>query len=202
MKNWLVCLGFSHLVIIIESPAVKIITKYKFGVIYCKAGQTTEMEWLGNDDASEGFSEFLSLLGEKVPLKNWRHYNAGLDTLNDSAGTHSIYTRFEGYEVMFHVSTMLDHSAESEQQVGKKRHIGNDIVVILFKEGDEPIIPAFRSQYNHIFVVVADAGDGNYAISVARKTGVDLFGPPIPTPPLIPKNLLREFLLYKCKLSC
>jgi hypothetical protein len=71
-----------------------------------------------------------------------------LDVDGDTSGTHSLYTRFENYEIMFHVSTMLEHSLENEQQVGIKRYVGNDIVVIMFKEGTEPIVPTFRSQYN------------------------------------------------------
>jgi hypothetical protein len=35
----------------------------------------------------------------------------------------------------FHVSTMLPFQPEDKQRVEKKRHIGNDIVVVVFKEG-------------------------------------------------------------------
>ena len=65
----------------------------------------------------------------------------------DTTGTHSIYTEVEGYDVMFHVSTMLEHSND-EQQINKKRFIGNDIVIILFKEGNTKIVPKFRSHFN------------------------------------------------------
>ena len=44
---------------------------------------------------------------------------------DNSTGSHSIYTVFEGLQVMFHVSTMLPHSQHDSQQVEKKRHIGN-----------------------------------------------------------------------------
>ena len=32
-------------------------------------------------------------------------------------GNHSLYTMYEGHEVMFHVSVMLPYSKESKQQV-------------------------------------------------------------------------------------
>lgn len=35
---------------------------------------------------------------------------------------------------MFHISTMLPHSLTDTQQLEKKRHIGNDIVLILFQD--------------------------------------------------------------------
>lgn len=58
--------------------------------------------------------------------------------------------------MMFHVSTLLPHSEMDVQQVEKKRHIGNDIVIIVFQdEGSEPFDPAcISSEYVHCIVVV------------------------------------------------
>lgn len=47
-------------------------------------------------------------------------------------GKYSIYTLYEGHEIMFHVSTLLPYSRDNKQQVERKRHIGNDIVNIVF----------------------------------------------------------------------
>ncbi|KAL3312059.1 GTPase-activating Rap/Ran-GAP domain-like protein 3, partial [Cichlidogyrus casuarinus] len=52
--------------------------------------------------------------------------------MNDTTGKESVYTVYEGHEIMFHVSTMLPHSGQSTQQIERKRHIGNDIVNIIF----------------------------------------------------------------------
>lgn len=38
--------------------------------------------------------------------------------LDDSAGTHSVYTKYQDREIMFHVSTMLPFSPNDRQQVG------------------------------------------------------------------------------------
>lgn len=35
----------------------------------------------------------------------------------DSTGTHSLYTRYQDYEIMFHVSTMLPYTSNNTQQV-------------------------------------------------------------------------------------
>ncbi|KAF3849304.1 hypothetical protein F7725_015801 [Dissostichus mawsoni] len=56
---------------------------------------------------------------------------------DDTTGMNSIYTVYQGHELMFHVSTMLPYSKENKQQVERKRHIGNDIVTIVFQEGDD-----------------------------------------------------------------
>lgn len=57
---------------------------------------------------------------------------------------------------MFHVSTLLPFTANNRQQLLRKRHIGNDIVTIVFQEpGAQPFTPKnIRSQFQHVFVVV------------------------------------------------
>lgn len=60
---------------------------------------------------------------------------------------------------MFHVSTLLPFSKENKQQLERKRHIGNDIVNIIYQEGGDPLKPTFnpsamKSQFTHIFAVV------------------------------------------------
>ncbi len=54
-------------------------TNYKFGVLYCTRA-TREEELYDNEHGSTSFEEFLTLLGEKVELLNFPHYNGGLDT--------------------------------------------------------------------------------------------------------------------------
>ncbi|KAM6337456.1 GTPase-activating Rap/Ran-GAP domain-like protein 3 isoform 7-T8 [Alca torda] len=107
---------------------------FKFGVLYAKDGQLTDDEMFSNEIGSESFQRFLHLLGDTITLKGWTGYRGGLDTKNDTTGTCSIYTVFQGHEIMFHVSTMLPYSRENKQQVERKRHIGNDIVTIVFQE--------------------------------------------------------------------
>lgn len=50
---------------------------------------------------------------------------------------------------MFHVSTLIPFYPKDEQQVERKRHLGNDIVLIVFKEGETPFNPlCIHSQFN------------------------------------------------------
>lgn len=103
---------------------------YKVGVLYCKSGQNTEEEMYNNEHAGPAFEEFLSCLGERVRLKGFDKYRAGLDNKTDTTGLHSIYTTFNDCEIMFHVSTLLPYTPNNRQQLLRKRHIGNDIVTI------------------------------------------------------------------------
>lgn len=89
----------------------------KVGIMYCKSGQSTEEEMYNNESAGPAFEEFLQLLGERVRLKGFEKYRAQLDTKTDSTGTHSLYTTYKDYEIMFHVSTMLPYTPNNKQQV-------------------------------------------------------------------------------------
>nr|XP_019941031.1 PREDICTED: signal-induced proliferation-associated 1-like protein 1 [Paralichthys olivaceus] len=88
----------------------------KVGVMYCRAGQSSEEDMYNNESSGPAFEEFLDLLGERVRLKGWEKYRAQLDNKTDSTGTHSLYTRYQDYEIMFHVSTMLPYTANNTQQ--------------------------------------------------------------------------------------
>jgi hypothetical protein len=43
--------------------------------------------------------------------------NAYLCFTDDTTGINSVYTVYQGHEIMFHVSTMLPYSKENKQQV-------------------------------------------------------------------------------------
>lgn len=176
----------------------------KVGIMYCKAGQSTEEEMYNNESAGPAFEEFLQLLGERVRLKGFEKYRAQLDTKTDSTGTHSLYTTYKDYEIMFHVSTMLPYTPNNKQQLLRKRHIGNDIVTIVFQEpGAQPFSPKnIRSHFQHVFVIVRAhkpcTDSVCYSVAVTRSRDVPSFGPPIPKGVTFPKsNVFRDFLLAK-----
>uniref|UniRef100_A0A3Q0RHU2 Signal induced proliferation associated 1 like 1 n=1 Tax=Amphilophus citrinellus TaxID=61819 RepID=A0A3Q0RHU2_AMPCI len=176
----------------------------KVGVMYCRAGQSTEEEMYNNETAGPALEEFLQLLGEKVRLKGFTKYRAQLDTKTDSTGTHSLYTSYKDYEIMFHVSTLLPYTPNNKQQLLRKRHIGNDIVTIVFQEpGAHPFTPkAIRSHFQHVFIIVRvhnPCSDSTcYSVAVTRSQDVPSFGPPIPKGVTFPKStVFRDFLLAK-----
>ncbi|KAL1489288.1 hypothetical protein ABEB36_014213 [Hypothenemus hampei] len=197
---------------------------FKFGVIYVKPGQLTDDEFLSNgqfsiflnleihtfkfcsEHGSDKFDQFLNLLGEKIKLKNWDKFRGGLDTKRDMTGHHSIYTIYEGHEIMFHVSTLLPYSRDNRQQLERKRHIGNDIVNIVFLDSDDDVTDwhtqfkpnCIKSQFTHVFAAISMSGNGRYRLSIFSDEAVPLFGPSLPCPPIFDDpNFFREFLLVK-----
>ena len=46
--------------------------------MYCRNGQQTEEEMYNNEEGGAAFNEFLELIGQKVRLKGFNKYKAGL----------------------------------------------------------------------------------------------------------------------------
>lgn len=180
--------------------------RFKIGVLYARPGQTTEDEIYGNETGSKAFDDFLLLLGEKVELKSHTKFAGGLQTKEGAAtGRHSIYTEFQGLEIMFHVATYIPFTPEDRQQVERKRHIGNDIVVIVFRDGTDGIdgfsAANISSHFNHTFVVVEPVQGSSplaYKVGLVYKSGVRPSKPFLPFPPTFQANdTFRQWMLTK-----
>eukprot|EP00834_Sanchytrium_tribonematis_P003266 NODE_121_length_17861_cov_0.498480.p3 type:complete len:323 gc:universal NODE_121_length_17861_cov_0.498480:14709-13741(-) len=182
----------------------QVIRSYKFGLTHIKNGQSTEEEMFGNTekDGTPAYKEFLSFLGEEIKLKGWQEYKAGLDVQNSLTGDKSLYTKWQGYEIMFHVAAFLPHNPHDRQQIEKKRHIGNDIVTIVFVEpGAVYDIKTNTSKQNHVIAAVTPHPDG-YKLMFATRKGVPPFFPELPDPPIIKKDAVgRDFFLHRCNLN-
>ncbi|ELW65120.1 Signal-induced proliferation-associated protein 1 [Tupaia chinensis] len=177
----------------------------KVGILYCRADQGSEEEMYNNQEAGPAFMQFLTLLGDVVRLKGFESYRAQLDTKTDSTGTHSLYTTYQDHEIMFHVSTMLPYTPNNQQQLLRKRHIGNDIVTIVFQEpGSKPFCPTtIRSHFQHVFLVVRAHAPctthTSYRVAVSRTQDTPAFGPALPPGggPFAANADFRAFLLAK-----
>lgn len=52
----------------------------KVGILFCRAGQSTEEEMYNNETGSPALDQFLDLLGHKVQLKGFTKHRAQQDT--------------------------------------------------------------------------------------------------------------------------
>ncbi|XP_065135769.2 rap1 GTPase-activating protein 1 isoform X3 [Paramisgurnus dabryanus] len=191
----------SRLIVTFDEHVIN--NNFKFGVIYQKFAQTTEEELFGNSEESPAFVEFLEFLGEKIELHDFKGFRGGLDVTHGQTGTESIYHNFHDKEIMFHVSTKLPYTEGDSQQLQRKRHIGNDIVAIVFQDENTPFVPdMIASNFLHAYVVVqvenACTEDVLYKVSVTARDDVPFFGPALPDPAIFRKNTeFHEFLLTK-----
>ncbi|XP_040888843.1 rap1 GTPase-activating protein 1 isoform X9 [Toxotes jaculatrix] len=191
----------SRLIVTFDEHVIS--NNFKFGVIYQKFGQTTEEELFGNMEESPAFVEFLEFLGHKIELHDFKGFRGGLDVTHGQTGTESVYTSFHNKEIMFHVSTKLPYTEGDSQQLQRKRHIGNDIVAIVFQEENTPFVPdMIQSNFLHAYVVVqvenACTDNVTYKVSVTARDDVPFFGPALPDPAIFKKGPeFREFLFTK-----
>ncbi|TKS70751.1 Rap1 GTPase-activating protein 1 [Collichthys lucidus] len=191
----------SRLIVTFDEHVIS--NNFKFGVIYQKFGQTSEEELFGNMEESPAFVEFLEFLGHKIELHDFKGFRGGLDVTHGQTGTESVYTSFHNKEIMFHVSTKLPYTEGDSQQLQRKRHIGNDIVAIVFQEENTPFVPdMIQSNFLHAYVVVqvenACTDNVTYKVSVTARDDVPFFGPALPDPAIFKKGLeFHEFLFTK-----
>ncbi|XP_057355802.1 rap1 GTPase-activating protein 1 isoform X10 [Manis pentadactyla] len=191
----------SRLIVTFDEHVIS--NNFKFGVIYQKLGQTSEEELFSTNEESPAFVEFLEFLGQKVKLQDFKGFRGGLDVTHGQTGTESVYCNFRNKEIMFHVSTKLPYTEGDTQQLQRKRHIGNDIVAVVFQDENTPFVPdMIASNFLHAYVVVQAEGGGPdgpfYKVSVTARDDVPFFGPPLPDPAVFRKGPeFQEFLLTK-----
>ncbi|XP_073993282.1 rap GTPase activating protein 1 isoform X4 [Rhodnius prolixus] len=195
------CPRSSHLIAAYDEHVL--VCQYKFGVLYQRFGQTAEEQLFSNRTSSPAFDEFLSCLGHRINLKYHKGYRGGLDTQFGQTGEEAVYQVYKESEIIFHVSTLLPYTDNDPQQLQRKRHIGNDIVAIVFQEKNTPFSPdMIASHFLHAFIIVQaiepNTPNTRYKVSVTARDDVPMFGPSLPNPPIFRKGPeLREFLLDK-----
>ncbi|XP_056445096.1 rap1 GTPase-activating protein 1-like isoform X5 [Gadus chalcogrammus] len=191
----------SRLIVTFDEHVIN--NNFKFGVIYQKYGQTSEEELFSNTNESPAFVEFLEFLGEKINLHDFKGFRGGLDVTHGQTGAESVCSNYRNKEIMFHVSTKLPYTEGDAQQLQRKRHIGNDIVAIIFQEESTPFVPdMIASNFLHAYVVVqvmnACSDNVLYKVSVTARDDVPFFGPALPEPAVFRKGPeFHEFLFTK-----
>jgi hypothetical protein len=128
-------------------------------------------------------------------------YRGDLDVKTNSTGTHSWFSSVDGVDIMFHVSTELPSGEDEQQQLGKKRRIGNDLGVIIFQDGGT-FVPPIVSQLLHVYTVVSPIEIGGrefYRVEMSQKAGVEMCSPPLDAPfSLYPATpAFKRLLTYK-----
>ncbi len=148
--------GIRAIAVLDRTPSIDL---HKIGIVYVAPGQKNETEILANTYGSPAYSHFLSTLGHLVPLANNRDiYTGGLDTSPEC---------FDGKfgllfipdqrltQMIFHVTTMMPTQSHDPSSTAKKRHIGNDYVMIVWNEaGFEFNRETIPGQFNLIQIVI------------------------------------------------
>ncbi len=145
---------------------------HKMGVLFVARGQRTEAEIFANQRGSVHYARFLKSVGDTVRLQGYHGYAGGLDTAADADGQFSVRFRDETVEVMLHCATMMPPG----NLLAKKRHLGNDNVLIVWDESHEFDPRVLQSDLNMVSIVVAPVG-ALARVSVFRKREIGHFAP-------------------------
>ncbi|KAF2074910.1 hypothetical protein CYY_003787 [Polysphondylium violaceum] len=150
----------------------------KIGVIYTAEGQDDQKDILRNDKGSDLYREFVDGLGWPVDLTTHQGYLGGLDR-KKSTGITAPYYATPSIETIFHDITLMPTNPIDSQQIHKKRHVGNDIVNIVWSEHIRDYSPTtITSQFNDALVIVYPLSNGLFRIQIYRKESkVPMFGP-------------------------
>jgi hypothetical protein len=159
---------------------VPIREQIKTAVLYVGPGQANQNEILANTKGSAEYDEFVRSLGWEVDLQTHRGFAGKVDTKRVTNGSRMPYYADDEVEVFFHVATMMPNE-EDEQQVSKKRHIGNDMVHIVWSEHDREYLPfTVTSDFGDIIIVIYPlkrSHEGLFRVQVLAKTGLGFVGP-------------------------
>jgi hypothetical protein len=160
----------------------------KIGVIYVAPGQQDEREILANTGGSLEFQEFLQNLGEVVDIRDHQGNLGGLDP-SGSAGTISISYADWQFDVIFHIVPLMPTDPSDDQQVLKKRHVGNDIVHIVWSDHYRDYRPdTMLTHFNFIIIVIYPLSKGLFRIQILKRIAADCG--PLQDGMVVPAHLL------------
>eukprot|EP01091_Cochliopodium_minus_P000913 TRINITY_DN1080_c0_g6_i1.p1 TRINITY_DN1080_c0_g6~~TRINITY_DN1080_c0_g6_i1.p1 ORF type:complete len:739 (-),score=227.44 TRINITY_DN1080_c0_g6_i1:18-2234(-) len=167
---------------------------FRIGVVYCKEDQKQEEDMFLNEP-SPAFTDFLNVIGDKIDLMGWGGYRGQLCVTSPGE---SYYTEWNGLEIMFHVTTMMN----AEQQ---RRLVGNDTAIIFFHESTSKTFnsSAPRSAMSQIFSVVQPRSPSHYKVSFLSRNKIKPYKPTLPKNPTFDtscdegKEAFRNFFLTK-----
>ncbi|KAH7073440.1 hypothetical protein BKA63DRAFT_444520 [Paraphoma chrysanthemicola] len=145
---------------------------YKVGVIYIGEGQTKERDIFMNNIGSPAYTAFISDLGTLCRLKDAKFNTGGLDTRDDEDGEFTYCWRDRCMELVFHVTTMMPTNPDDDMTYpNKKRHIGNDLVNIIFNDSGLPYnFDTFPSAFNYVHIVISPESSASF---VDRRVDAD-----------------------------
>lgn len=148
----------------------------KIGVTYVKAAQQSETEILQNSSGTREFQEFVKSLGRTIDIRSHLGNLGGLDCEGSNGSFTISYSDWEK-DVAFHVVPLMPTVPGDSQQLLKKRHLGNDIVNIVWSDGyGDYRKDTILTNSNSIIIVIYPLESRLFRIQIYKKQDIE-FGP-------------------------
>ncbi|XP_016139827.1 LOW QUALITY PROTEIN: tuberin-like [Sinocyclocheilus grahami] len=131
---------------------------HKIGVVFVGAGQANnEVSILSNEYGSNRYAQFLTGLGKLIHLKDCdpdQIFLGGLDQYGDD-GEFTYCWHDDIMQAIFHIATLMPNRESDKGCCNKKRHIGNDFVVVVYNDsGEEYKLGTIKGQFNFAEVLI------------------------------------------------
>ena len=166
----------------------------KIGVIYVASGQTNEKEVLANDYGSHAFHDFVRSLGRVVTAEKHEGYLGGLDTAGSNGKMVVTWSDWK-YDVVFHVVPMMPTDYRDDQQINKKRHVGNDYVHIVWSEHSRDYrAETISSNFNCVHLIIYPLPSQLFRIQILKKLPPEALFGPVQDEMVLSKELLGPLL--------
>ncbi|KAK2955812.1 putative Ral GTPase-activating protein subunit alpha-2 [Blattamonas nauphoetae] len=128
---------------------------HKIGCVYVKKNQVDQNRIFHNHTSSPAFVDFTRALGWFVHLPTHRGFLGKLDR-EGVCGFYAPYHADYTHETLWHVPSMWPTREDDDQQVHKKRHVGNDHIHVIWTEHHSEYRPeTVTSQFNFVHIVVS-----------------------------------------------
>ncbi|XP_034386710.1 tuberin isoform X4 [Cyclopterus lumpus] len=131
---------------------------HKIGVVFVGAGQVSnEVAILSNEYGSNRYAAFLTGLGKLIHLKDCdpdQIFLGGLDQYGDD-GEFTYCWHDDIMQAIFHIATLMPNKESDKGCCNKKRHIGNDFVMVVYNDsGEEYKLGTIKGQFNFVEVII------------------------------------------------
>jgi hypothetical protein len=149
----------------------------KVGLVYVAPGQEDERSLFRNESGSAMYAEFVEGMASIVNIAEHRAYLGGLDR-SGTCGATLPYFHNSTAELVFHEVVRMPTVHKDPQQILKKRHVGNDIIHVIWDEHLRDYNPqTIASQFNDAHIIIYPLPNGLFRIQTAQKKEVGSFGP-------------------------
>uniref|UniRef100_H3D990 Tuberin n=1 Tax=Tetraodon nigroviridis TaxID=99883 RepID=H3D990_TETNG len=131
---------------------------HKIGLVFVGAGQVNnEVAILSNEYGSIPYAAFLTGLGKLIHLKDCdpdQIFLGGLDQYGDD-GEFTYCWHDDIMQAIFHIATLMPNRESDKGCCNKKRHIGNDFVIVVYNDsGEEYKLGTIKGQFNFVEVII------------------------------------------------
>ncbi|XP_008315483.1 tuberin isoform X2 [Cynoglossus semilaevis] len=131
---------------------------HKIGVVFVGAGQVNnEVAILSNEYGSNRYTGFLTGLGKLIHLKDCdpdQIFLGGLDQYGDD-GEFTYCWHDDIMQAIFHIATLMPNRESDKGCCNKKRHIGNDFVMVVYNDsGEDYKLGTIKGQFNFVEVII------------------------------------------------